>query len=70
MSEWISIKDRLPGSGGKYIAFVDNPPMKLKTICTAFFDRGYARWFNDNCSATLRSVTHWMPLPPPPETKA
>jgi hypothetical protein len=57
MSEWISVKDRLPEEAGYYLVY---PRDKYHT---SWFNRGFA-------VTTLYSikVTHWMPLPQPPET--
>ena len=66
MSEWISVKDRLP---------------KMETLVliqTKEPDRYLARlgghkdmfWVEHDCGGfNLCDVTHWMPLPDPPEAK-
>ncbi|MBX4189672.1 DUF551 domain-containing protein [Candidatus Parcubacteria bacterium] len=61
--KWISVKDRLPEKSGYY-------------LITYSFDnhRFYkAAWFNQNYKfATTANdiITHWMPLPEPPESTA
>ncbi len=60
MSEWISVKDRLPSTIGHYIAY--SPGM----ITWVFFSSN-KKWCFDN--TFLKGVTHWMPLPKPPEDK-
>ena len=59
VQEWISVKDRLPDDD------------EVVIICT---DKNFVyageligdTWFLDNDSWTA-TVTHWMPLPKPPE---
>jgi hypothetical protein len=66
MSEWISVEERLPERGE----------------LVQFWNAGRERWDYGNCydvedgwwGSTLsmertRAVTHWMPLPPPPDEK-
>lgn len=70
MSEWISVKDRLPES--------DNDTLLLLVKCSAeekpngalfidtdsfYVDDGYFRFWGVQKNHT---VTHWMPLPEPP----
>jgi hypothetical protein len=71
MSEWISVKDRLPESGERVIVFV---PDYKEVCCDYVYARKYAdikgndffRPFNSGYSC-IRTATHWMPLPEPPE---
>lgn len=65
MSEWISVKDRLPNKEGIYICVLDLTPMvgfKYRTIETVRYS---GRWLYD--SKEINYVTHWMPLPEPPK---
>lgn len=59
MSEWISVKDRLPDVSGYY-------------LCTYIIDNHrfyYDRWFDKNYNkfSTMDNITHWMPLPELPK---
>ena len=72
MSEWISVKDRLPNYDtwvigythdqfGSHVEYVDyqtneNRVSTKKAIC----------WWEDTDGCQIE-VTHWMPLPEPPE---
>ncbi|MBR2783031.1 MAG: DUF551 domain-containing protein [Firmicutes bacterium] len=64
MSEWISVKDRLPQVGEKVLTL-----SKFGHI----FDRalqefsGGIKLFSPDGLKPGRDVTHWMPLPEPPE---
>lgn len=68
MAEWISVKDRLPKRGEKVLAYMD------------FSQLGFDNEISDNTYmgklvGTKKDVwvwqsdyvTHWMPLPEPPE---
>lgn len=55
MSEWISVKDRLPDKGGRYI--VHDLTLGVQ---------GYYYHPDVYCPA-WKTVTHWMPLPEPPK---
>lgn len=57
MGEWIRVEDRLPESAGWYLVFYNGSEMQV-----AYF-RG-RKWPFDN---HYHTITHWMPLPEPPE---
>lgn len=58
--KWISVKDSLPRNFEEVLAY------KNKTIIHAFFDDA-EDWYWVNCPRMINNVTHWMPLPEPPE---
>lgn len=66
MSEWISVKDRLPDVPkddymSDYVLAYD----KNAGIWVAFFcSSGY--WCEARECVSFENVTHWMPLPEPP----
>ena len=81
-NEWVSVEERLPeynpGTGAKsyWVAKKDNAgnwQMKIAQYC----DYGYAMTVDAETEITWRdwdftkivSVTHWMPLPLPPESR-
>ena len=66
MSEWISVKDKLPENidgESKNILFYDF--MKEESF-KGFYDFFYHR-FCDMDHEEYKFVTHWMPLPEPPK---
>ena len=64
-SYWISVKDRLPDEEGMYLCVFDD-----RTIETFEFEgRDLDFWGVRARNAMLKPcrVTHWMPLPEPPD---
>ncbi|MBR3753372.1 MAG: DUF551 domain-containing protein [Ruminiclostridium sp.] len=53
MSEWISVQERLPGDGAGVLVFLDTGAMYISWQWRGKWDE--------------KGVTHWMPLPKPPE---
>ena len=70
MSEWISVKDRLPAIGELALVIVSGHPLKNITLEDAF---ELAEWAEDGWILEMwpewmdALVTHWMPLPEPLE---
>lgn len=72
MSEWISVKDSLPVAGVPvlvtYLGCYDSQP-----YCDAIANIKYGDWCwwesydSDNNEKIKVVITHWMPLPTPPE---
>ncbi|MGA6102147.1 DUF551 domain-containing protein [Psychrobacter pocilloporae] len=56
MSNWISVKDRLPKYKDSYLVFVKMPWQETRVVrfcpTVGFYSNG--------------TVTHWQPLPEPP----
>ena len=57
MSDWISVKDRLPNDNERVLVHVVGKPFNIDA--DRFFNSRWVRWNG--------VVTHWMPLPEPPE---
>lgn len=80
--EWISVKYRLPEIAETKQAWKNVYRKSNRVLCACkqadgkqFVKEGYMEFFNDNpepnwkIPGTIHSVTHWMPLPPPPKTE-
>lgn len=63
MSEWISVKDRLPKPRKKVMVFAGN-----YVFVVAFLDDRETLWRTawNHDVIEARHVSHWMPLPEPP----
>ena len=65
MSEWISVKDRLPEVGGYVVCIAKrNPFSRLMPMVAKIEKNG---WVNPITEQYISEVTHWMPLPPFPK---
>jgi len=68
MSEWISVKDRLPKKGECVLCFYDSQLHKHidpfgrsnRIVTRELIAENGMEWANEG-------VTHWMPLPEPPQ---
>jgi len=74
MSDWISVKDKLPIDGSRVLAYglwegEINSKEKVKSVHHVQISNN-GEWVvlgTDAYAAWLESVTHWMPLPAPPK---
>ena len=71
MSEWISVKDRLPKYGKRVLTYT---PGMANQITVDAYDRYYVdvddEWYEGwryRGNHAKNNITHWMPLPEPPE---
>jgi hypothetical protein len=60
-SPWVSVKERLPKHDNDVLMVVDG--VEGKFIYIGHYNRWW--WLDDS---TTYNVTHWQPLPEPPET--
>jgi len=58
--QWISVEEQLPEFGQEVLVAHDTGWIGMASL----FDDG---WFNISFHNDKNSVTHWMPLPEPPE---
>lgn len=75
--DWVNTKDRLPERNGKYIvtACDEGEPYDKKiwndtvVVCAVYYKSRWT-WEKNNIEYSLDGiVTHWMPLPEPPEER-
>lgn len=81
MSEWISVKDRLPSLNPDESLHIDRPsdevlihvPGKPEYIVGYLTTYGWSEYYGTSCGCCgdngplQGAVTHWMPLPEPPK---
>lgn len=72
--EWISVDERLPDKGGKYLVYRElcNGLSLMNIINYDPNYDGHAMWFlfdGEWGDCEVNNVTHWMPLPEPPKMK-
>lgn len=64
MSEWFSVKDRLPTPGRLVLVACSDRLVNVGVKCSN------GKWeIEGRTGYPLDAVTHWMPLPAPPEVK-
>lgn len=61
LDKWISVKDRLPGKNGDYLAYTCDG-----IVWPYFFTASSGVW-EDALGYSTDTVTHWMPLPEAPK---
>ena len=62
MSQWISVKDRLPEQKGDYLCVCESGE-----ISVGYFSKWIIGYGFETQEVGQGLVTHWMPLPDPPE---
>lgn len=60
--EWVSVEDRLPENNNNVLIYANKTGEKIEV---AFYDDEDKEWAGLN-SFWLPYITHWMPLPSPP----
>ena len=65
VQEWISVNDRVPEAGGYVVCIAKrNPFSRFMPMVARIKKNG---WVNPITEQYISEVTHWMPLPDPPE---
>jgi len=66
MSDWISVKDRLPENDDNYLILFEYGRYRFnERVIVGFYSNN--KWCVSGHSNNLDTVTHWMPLPEPPK---
>ena len=60
---WISVEERLPDHEHEVLVYTDRYGGRTEF---AYYVRHLEAWYQ-NCCLLIPNVTHWMPLPEPPE---
>ena len=68
VGKWISVKDRLPEAGGYVVCIAKRNPFSRFMPMVARIEKN--GWANPITEQYISEVTHWMPLPEPPEEGA
>lgn len=66
--KWISVEDRLPEESGRYWCYV----AEQNSLGLSFYQWNCAFNFENkrwSSNSLYKCVTHWMPLPQPPQEK-
>lgn len=64
---WISVEDELPPKKSEYDALSNNVlATDGKEIYESVYNHDFEEWFTHDLWA-INNITHWMPLPSPPE---
>lgn len=66
MSEWISVKDRLPEKGKLVLIWTGNDDRR-PAIFLAYLDDDGQEWVDGDYYTGAEYVTYWQPLPEPPQ---
>ena len=72
MGEWIRVKERLPEPGSRVLVWFVDDNASIGGYCLDDYHVMTYGGMNDNQYFPIRDgarqgVTHWQPLPPPPE---
>ena len=68
VQEWISVEDRLPENGGYVVCIAKRNPFSRFMPMVARIEKN--GWVNPITEQYISEVTHWMPLPEPPDCEA
>lgn len=66
MSEWISVDYRLPPDFQPCLIYLQGKE-KCEDSCAVVTEEGWFWWIDGVCGIVEGHVTHWIPLPEPPE---
>ena len=67
MGDWISVCDELPMLGDQVIAWAEKGGNQVPDLMLQVGFSGKDHWIYGYHNNNMNGVTHWMPLPEPPE---
>ena len=62
--KWFSVKEKLPENDDNYLVFTSD---RNDAVIATYYGDG--EWLEYDLTNLIPLVTHWMPLPEPPETE-
>lgn len=69
MNGWISVKDRLPEESGYVLVHCSEPKGYIRGVQYSAKNKAFNASDDSNAESAFTDVTHWMPLPEPPENE-
>jgi len=66
INQWINVKDKLPNHGESVIVWTTTG-ICIAEICGKTITGSRPTWIETNGESDFWNVTHWMPLPTPPD---
>ena len=64
---WVSVKDRMPDRSGSYLVVLENVFVSYLTINVHYWNAKDEYWSGSQAHSRIIGISHWMPLPEPPE---
>ena len=74
-NEWVSVEDRLPTKSGEYFAYTTDENINIIEFDEDYGEFGFRKeYYQDGAyldSEWVKAdwITHWMPLPTPPDRR-
>lgn len=74
-NEWVSVEDRLPTKSGEYFAYTTDENINIIEFDEDYGEFGFRKeYYQDGAyldSEWVKAdwITHWMPLPTPPDSR-
>lgn len=69
-SGWVSVKDRMPDKSGPYLVMLENVFVEHLVMNVHYWNAKDGYWRGSEAHSRIVGISHWMPLPEPPEEDA